>query len=399
MRTRQREYDNCQGNWIAYAGLFKFPEGDAGARRVLGISRTLAGCGLNVLVLPGGNPVCALTSLDERISYQGINEYSSDWPVRRKLHAIMWNAGIRTIQSLNRQPTQPRAVIVYGASTPLLRRLLGWCSQRSIPLICDVVEWYKGSHMLGGHLGPMHLSNIYCMRRLVKHSQGVIGISKLLCDYYRSSGLPVLCIPPTLKVSEVPCRFGQCGLRNRIHLIYAGTPGKKDLLANALAAMELVDPSGSRFHLQIFGPTENQVRELWPNYSDKTVEVCGPHTHEQTLHATKRADYSILLRPDERYANAGFPTKVVESLSCGTPVICNLTSDLGNFIHNRVEGIICSDHSAAAFAEALRIVTAIDIKLVHQMRRASRRQAERSFDSSRYVSRMRRFIRKIGASV
>ena len=68
----------------------------------------------------------------------------------------------------------------------------------------------------------------------------------------------------------------------------------------------------------------------------------------------KDADFVPLLRPQiVRYAQAGFPTKVPESLSLGTPIICNLTSDLGDFIRDESEGIICRDYSIDAFVEAL----------------------------------------------
>jgi glycosyltransferase involved in cell wall biosynthesis len=40
-----------------------------------------------------------------------------------------------------------------------------------------------------------------------------------------------------------------------------------------------------------------------------------------------------LLRENRQYAHAGFSTKFVESLSCGIPVIANLTSDIGYYLN------------------------------------------------------------------
>ena len=46
----------------------------------------------------------------------------------------------------------------------------------------------------------------------------------------------------------------------------------------------------------------------------------------------KKADYSIIIRDNNLVTRAGFPTKFVESVACGTPVICNDNSDLKEWI-------------------------------------------------------------------
>ena len=54
---------------------------------------------------------------------------------------------------------------------------------------------------------------------------------------------------------------------------------------------------------------------------------------------------------EQRYAKAGFPTKVVESLSRSTPVICNLTSDLKDYLTDGQDALIVD----ACSAEALKV--------------------------------------------
>ena len=51
-----------------------------------------------------------------------------------------------------------------------------------------------------------------------------------------------------------------------------------------------------------------------------------------------KSDFSILLREVTRGTTAGFPTKVVESMSCGTPMITTRTSDLSNYIETGKNG-------------------------------------------------------------
>ena len=44
------------------------------------------------------------------------------------------------------------------------------------------------------------------------------------------------------------------------------------------------------------------------------------------------SDFSIILRENKRYAEAGFPTKFVESIACGVPVIANKVGDIQKYI-------------------------------------------------------------------
>ena len=61
-------------------------------------------------------------------------------------------------------------------------------------------------------------------------------------------------------------------------------------------------------------------------------------------------DFSVLLRPNARYAEAGFPTKLVESLSAGVPILANPTSDITQYVRDGREGVLLADHSPKAFA-------------------------------------------------
>jgi glycosyltransferase involved in cell wall biosynthesis len=125
------------------------------------------------------------------------------------------------------------------------------------------------------------------------------------------------------------------------------------------------------------------------------VRVLGRIPQERVRDAYLAADFSVLLREPVRYAHAGFPTKVPESLAAGVPVICNLTSDLGEHVHDGVEGLVCEGPSPSAFAAALR--RAIDLPPTRRaaMRRAARAEAERSFDYRVYIDALARFFAEV----
>jgi len=387
-------------SWILYTGLFEFPVGNACSRRVLGIAQTLACLGEKVVVGVGLNddPVLrrsdASSALNGSILQVGLGEYNRRWGHPRKLLESLFLNGERTLAWLDSQPSQPKAIILYGSPAPYLFRLLDWCRKHRVPLVCDLVEWYSGGQLAGGRLGPYFWSNEFALRRLVPRTAGTIGISKLLCNHFRTANHPVVRIPPTLDTGQISYSLERSS-RNQINLVYAGVPGKKDLIGNVLEALGRIDREGKRFRLRILGVDEAYLQSEYPEYPAAAVEVMGRRTQVEVLQFVQQADFSVLLRPQMKYANAGFPTKVVESLACGTPVICNHTSDLQDYVHHRVEGIICASHSAEAMIQALKEVESLDKDTITLMRRSARRRAEQSFHFFDYAPDLRDFLDQI----
>ena len=96
-----------------------------------------------------------------------------------------------------------------------------------------------------------------------------------------------------------------------------------------------------------------------------------------------------MLRPENaRYARAGFPTKVTESLASATPVICNITSDLGMYIEDMNNGIIVKECSAGAVKEAVERALDLDLADRERMCRNARDTAEEFFDYNEYASKL-----------
>ena len=62
------------------------------------------------------------------------------------------------------------------------------------------------------------------------------------------------------------------------------------------------------------------------------IEFLGRLEHEETLKTIADADFSINYRDENRMTKAGFSTKIVESISVGTPVIINAISDTFNYV-------------------------------------------------------------------
>jgi len=103
----------------------------------------------------------------------------------------------------------------------------------------------------------------------------------------------------------------------------------------------------------------------------------------------RQADFTVLLRsPEIRYAKAGFPTKVAESLASATPVILNLSSDLGLYIKDMREGIIVNDCSPEAMCKAFKKALSLDSDQKAEMRKRARECSEKNFDYRCYKERI-----------
>ena len=62
------------------------------------------------------------------------------------------------------------------------------------------------------------------------------------------------------------------------------------------------------------------------------------------IRIVKESTWSIILRDDNAVVKAGFPTKLVESISCGTPVIANSFSNVLEYLDER-NSLIVNDLS------------------------------------------------------
>ena len=102
----------------------------------------------------------------------------------------------------------------------------------------------------------------------------------------------------------------------------------------------------------------------------------------------------ILIRSSTaRYAKAGFPTKVVESLMSSTPVILNMTSDLGMYLKDGYDCIEVEHEDPESIVRALRRALALTPEQKDQMKKNARKTAEENFDYRLYIEEFGKFIK------
>ena len=81
---------------------------------------------------------------------------------------------------------------------------------------------------------------------------------------------------------------------------------------------------------------------------DYGVQFLGRVLQDEVPAFYALADFMVLLREQTRKSNAGFPTKFSESFISGTPVIANLTSDIGDYLIDGETGFVVDEPSEEA---------------------------------------------------
>lgn len=384
-------------NKVIYLGPVDFPNGGAAARRILGNVLSIKSNGYDVSVVSGTKVSSA------PFKYKGIEVYPvcerriGNYP-RLLEHLSYLNMGANTLRWLDGLEEKPAVVILYSGYSPYLLKLQRWCKKNNVVLIFDAVEWYEPSHQTLGLLSPYQMNIELSMRYLIGKCDGVICISSFLSKYYTKKNKLTVQVPPTVDTDLLMPSFGNNDSSSIVRLAYAGSPGKKDDLNTCLLGLLSIDSNDEYFSLDVAGMDLKELLKYsaFEKYGikelPKNIRCHGKISYDETHNLVRNADFTVLLRKNTKSANAGFPTKVVESLCLGTPVIANHTSDLSNYIIHGETGIVCEDSSVESFICALNRVRLIDREALNAMRVKSSSVGKNSFDYRLYSKSFSNFI-------
>jgi glycosyltransferase involved in cell wall biosynthesis len=397
---------NQARNGILILGAFRFPNGDAAAARVLGVGKALRSAGYEV-AFAGWEQSERAEDSDGKggFSYEGFSYCSQGEfrtgqlsPIHRLLRYLL--AGRNTLKWLKAIGTENvRAIVTYHGGSLFLLRLALFCRLRGIKLIADCTEWYDPEGLVGGRFGIAHLDNEFRMRFVNRLIGRLIVISHFLQDYYCARSCQVVRVPPTIDLSEQkwPVIVEQYS-RTVLSLVYAGVPGKKDLLSSALYGIHLLKNEGVSIVLNLLGPSRADLLacvegdERLLDGLEGALVFHGRVAQELVPRVVAQSDFSILLRPVKRVSSAGFSTKLVESLAAGVPVIANRTGDIDLYVKDGQEGILLADTNIETFVEGVRRVLAMPESELQRMKRAARSCAERSFACGRYSEALAKLV-------
>lgn len=383
--------------WIAYVGPFRFPWGQAGSRRVYGNARTLTSLGYDVRVGCGENesPLREIKREEMNgatLSWCGLSELPpKNSTIFRKAWTQIFSWGSNTVRWLSTQNPRPAFVILYGGLSAFAWRVQKWCRENGVPFIVDVVEWYDPKQLSGGRYGPLYLSSQFALKQIYPKADGLIVISSFLERCFSGKKLPTVIIPPT--TDDISPPVTPLSADDHLRLVYAGTPGHKDLLSAVIPAVISTNDAGHKVELLIIGPTPKEVVVLSKNVRlPRFITAIGSIEQTKVKEYVSVSDFSILIRPSERFTNAGFPTKFVESIAAGTPVIGNCTSDICRYLIDGENGIVARGISSSEIAEAITRAALLPLSRRKEMKAKAFSTAREAFHFSAHTAEMKNFL-------
>lgn len=259
-------------------------------------------------------------------------------------------------------------------------------------IISDCTEWYEDRRMI------KKIDTNLRMKYIHKKLDGVICISSYLEKYYKKY-VETMILPPLIDISEKKWKVKSEEINNnKINLIYSGNPGKhKDKLNYIIESLNNINKENYTF--RVLGISKERYLDYYPEHKDilkemgEKIKFLGRVTHQESIKFIKAADFVIFIRENKRVNNAGFPTKFVESITCGIPVITTNTSDLSNYLHDGKNGYFININNKNKKISYLNNILEIDREKINSMKLYCRNSS--IFYYKNYLNDVKDFLSKL----
>ena len=382
---------------ILIVTIDQFPSGDAGSVRLLSFCEILKDLGHEVIVIGQADVQPYVSHSYRGFEYFSLRSVSKKYSSRIMNYIGNKNRMKKIITKLS-ETKKIDSILITLLPINSLFYLKKLARRNNIKLFHDSVEWFSPQNFKWGFLSIFYLINELWNRVLIDHQFSVISISSFLDNHFSARNIRSIRIPVILDTSEIA--FRKHTNSDRLEILYAGSPAKKDYLKEIIEGMTLLnEEERKRIKLQLIGVKLHQLVgqcNVNPNHikiCKESLQIVGRIPREEVIKYLNSADFTVLLRSSKlRYAKAGFPTKVAESLATATPVICNLTSDLEFYLKDGKNSIIVESATAYSFMIALRKALALSKDEKQEMCLKARQTAEMYFDFKIYTKQIEKFL-------
>lgn len=323
---------------IIYIGGFELPDKNAAAHRVFSNGKIIRELGYNAVFIYVDKSLNAKSNiLETKKVFQNFECWAIPYPESNRAW-LKYLTSIDPLEKVASQYNDIKAFIAYNYQAAALYKLIRFCRKQHLKVFADCTEWYstKGTNIFFKIIKGF--DSFFRMRVLHKKLDGLIVISKYLEKYYKTCK-NVIRIPPLVDLSEEKWTISfEKFSDNKIRFIYSGNPGKnKDRINSFIEELYRLRALNS-FVFNVVGIEKEQYLNDYPDHLNllnelgNSVLFSGRISHIDSIRYLKQSDFSIFIRENSRMNNAGFPTKFVESISCGTPVITTKTSNLEDYL-------------------------------------------------------------------
>ncbi|MFL2105213.1 glycosyltransferase [Desemzia sp. FAM 23991] len=394
---------------ILYIGNFSFPVGNAAGKRVYANGKILKKLGYEVIFIGTDYDIQAITKLqDTKEEYDGFEFYNFPYPTK-SISWINYNKTYKLLVNFIEEEigiSNIEMIIYYGSPTLSLfiNKLIKLSRKNNIKVVSDCVDWLTVRTNNPVFNFVKWLDTTYQKTCLNKRVDGVIAISKFLEGYYSKTGLKTVVIPP---LSPQDCKEVVANNKEYKVIVYAGIPFRtgqiikdlstlKDRIDKTIILLYEAKKRGAYFKFNIYGFTKAEYLKSIPSQKkyvvglEDSIVFHGMKSNKEVTKEISRADFTILIRDVTRDTTAGFPTKVSESISCGTPVIVTRTSDLENYIVDGKNGILIDvENCNQAIDEITQVLLKNKIDVFNMKQECIN---SGTFSYEKYIYRLKEFV-------
>ncbi len=410
---------------VVMVGTFWFPQGAASGARVRNLALGLHGCGARVHVIT----LVPQPAVEGAGTRPGVQDYHGvSWESVAPTVAAVdgWRDADRTIPRLRKRPADrvrffaglygatPRArrrirerierrecdlVFMYDRSAIRMTPLVRLCRARGVPVLLDVTEV---SEHIGNRMSPVYWDFALGTRATPRLFDGLTVITTGLAALYRSRGCPRTIVVPSVEEwppSPPPPPTG----RPEFLLTYVGALLPRDAPELLLEAVRRVAPRGLPVALDLVGHYEGTARgrELARRCAadpvlGRVVRLRGSLSDAALARDLAASDGLVLTRRDAPTEALSFPTRLVEYLRHGRPVLVSDVGDVSRYLRHGEDAVLLDprDPERAAYAIA-DLVRRPDRGAA--IGRRGRQAGAVSFDREAHAARVLEFAEALGA--
>ncbi|MDY0118476.1 MAG: glycosyltransferase family 4 protein [Bacilli bacterium] len=376
---------------VVFLSKHKYPFGDASSKRNICLSKYFYEKGYDVVFIGMGNTNYKEETQIDKYKIVSMRKHSSKFIIFRILNHLFIE---RRILSFAKKKYKETSLWIVDPKFYKLIRKDKFFKSRKV--VYTVVEYYSAcNYKYNGLFSKSYRENVFFNEQLKKEEGSVIAISSFLKENFKSRNINAVRIPfvidSTISLSEFDVNKNY---QNNKTFIYCGNPRRKDLLDKMIRGFLLLPEKeyyqcktivcgvNAEWLLQYFNKEE--IKKI-----NKVFTFKGYVPYKNLLNIYKEATFSILLRPsNERYAMAGFPTKITEALEYGVIPITNYTSDLSLYLEDGINSLEVLGDDENAFCDAIKKAINLNDKTITKLRKNARDLCFKKLDIKHFYNEL-----------
>ena len=315
------------------------------------------------------------------------------WIADQFLGIHTYNEIIRALKFIS-----PDIIILYELNSIVVEeRIRAYCERHNIRLIIEVTEWMEVENRKEIATRGIVWQKDIQKRYIDKRCGNIIAISEFLYEHYRNQGCNVIRLPPLVydfADKDQVFRDRDAVKLRQVKLVFAATTDFKDYLEPMLKAIRKINNNEIKIIFDVVGPSPDAIESMLECSSPTQygINCYGRLSHENTLSIVRKADFSVLMRENKRYAKAGVSTKFVEAMSLAVPSICTAVGGTDAFVTDGVDGVLIKDNSVHEVLDKLMQIVNMDSSEILQMKLNTLNTAKQVFSEGQYYNVAKCFL-------